>query len=94
MLSDCVESEHIILPTDIIERAIGYLVPNYGKYILQLATESPKKKLCSKTFLYDIILYMVTTFLQCGFFFVFDFPDHQVTSLFKKIHSYQQLAVP
>jgi hypothetical protein len=88
-----VESEHIIIPTNIIERVIGYLVPNYGKYLAQLASVSPKKKICGKTFLCDIIPYLVTTFLQCGFF-MFDYPDHPITNVFKKIHGYQRLAVP
>jgi hypothetical protein len=84
-----VESEHIIIPTNIIERPIGYLVPNYGKYLAQLATVSPQKIICGKMFLYDIIPYLVTTFLQCGFFFMFDYPDHTITNNFKKIHGYQ-----
>jgi hypothetical protein len=89
-----VESEHIVLPKDLVERTIGYLIPNYGKYIAQLTTVSPKKQVCGRTFLYDIIPYLGTTILQCGFFFMFDYPDHPINNVFRMIHGYQRLATP
>jgi hypothetical protein len=76
------ENSFIQLP-----RPIGYyivcLLPKYPQWLEQRDAADGDKSQCCETFLLIVIPYLVRVLVQCGAFFIYEFPDHTMSMYLK-----------
>jgi hypothetical protein len=74
--------EHLILPLE-IGVLIRTLLPRYDTWLAQAASPHGDKSTACKTFLQDIIPYMVQVIVQDGIYLIRDFPEHVMSNFLK-----------
>ena len=81
-----VATEHVRFPGThqaYIDKCTKYLIPNYGTYVKDQQSHLGDKTVAAIKFLYHVIPHLVETVLQCGYWFIHDYPDHPLASLLK-----------
>ena len=81
-----VPTEHVVFPGEhnkYLEDGINWLLPEYRRYIEEYYSDLGDKSQAATKFLFHVIPYLVETLLQCGYYFINDFPLHPLTALLR-----------
>ena len=79
-------TEHVRFQGDhdqYLVEGIGYLLPQYDRYIAEYHSDEGDKSILSTKFLFELLPFFVETVMQCGYWFIRDFPDHMFTQVLK-----------
>jgi hypothetical protein len=66
-----------------IEHYIRLLLPNYSNWLRQRESANGDKSQACETFLLRVLPYLVQVLVQCGVFFVEEFPRHSMSMYLK-----------
>lgn len=81
-----VPTEHVVFPGEhnkYLEDGIQWLLPEYSRYIEEYYSDLGDKSQAATKFLFHVLPYLVETLLQCGYYFINDFPLHPLTALLR-----------
>jgi hypothetical protein len=81
-----VPTEHIRFPGThqaYIDNCMKYLIPHYSRYVTEQQSEYGDKTVAATKLLYHVIPHLVETVLQCGYWFVHDYPTHPLAAVLK-----------
>jgi hypothetical protein len=81
-----VPSEHIVFPgnnSTYIELGIRFLIPHYDRYVREYHSANGDKSQAANKLLFHVIPYLVETVLQCGMYFIHDFPTHEFAGVLR-----------
>jgi hypothetical protein len=81
-----VPTEHVKFPGDqdlYLQEGIDHLLPEYRRYLYEYNSVEGDKTTCCEKFLLHIVPYFCLTILQCGYWFIRDFPEHPLTQLLR-----------
>lgn len=81
-----VPTEHVVFPGNqeaYLEEGINFLIPHYQRYIQEYNSQHGDRCQASTKMLFHVIPYLVETLLQCGYFFIKDFPNHPLTAILR-----------
>jgi hypothetical protein len=81
-----VHSEHIVFPADheeYLDIGIQHILPEYDRYMVEYHSPHGDRTRCATKFLKHLLPYFVETVLQCGFYFIDEYPNHPLTSLLR-----------
>jgi hypothetical protein len=76
------ENSLIKLPLE-IEQYIHLLLPKYPDWLRQRESANGDKSECCTTFLLGVLPYLVQVLVQCGVFFIEEFPTHSMSRYLK-----------
>lgn len=79
-------TEHVRFPGNheqYLEEGMNYLVPDYVDYVTQYHSPEGDKSILATKFLFELLPFFVETVMQCGYWFIRDFPDHMFTQVLK-----------
>jgi hypothetical protein len=62
-----------------VEHYVRLLLPNYSDWLRQRESPNGDKTDCCTTFLLRVLPYLVQVVVQCGVFFIEEFPRHSMT---------------
>ena len=86
-----VATEHVRFPGThqaYIDKCTKYIIPNYGTYVKDQQCHLGDKTVAATKLLYHVIPHLVETVLQCGYWFIHNYPDHPLASLLKVSKKY------
>jgi hypothetical protein len=81
-----VPTEHVVFPgkqEQYIMDGINLLLPHYQRYVAEFDSELGDHTIACQKLLFHVIPYLVETLLQCGYYFVKDYPEHQLTAILR-----------
>jgi hypothetical protein len=82
-------TEHVTLPhSEYLDKCIRILIPHYSRYIYEYKSNEGDHSKCASTFLFEVLPFVVETILQCGFYFIKEFPNHELSRLLELLPNY------
>lgn len=82
-----VATEHVDFPAlcqkQYLTDGLNFLIPHYQRYVDEYNSEDGDHGEAARKMLFHIIPYLVETVLQCGFYFIRDYPEHPLSNLLK-----------
>ena len=81
-----VKTEHVVFPRErkmYLKAGMKHLLPNYKNYVKQHNSPGGDRSTCCEKFLFHILPYFVETVLQCGYWFIADYPQHPLTHILR-----------
>ena len=81
-----VKTEHVQFPRDrplYLQECTRILLPQYDRYVSEYNSPRGDHSTCGEKFLLHILPYFVETVLQCGYWFIKDYPMHPLSELLK-----------
>jgi hypothetical protein len=81
-----VPSEHVEFPKDFdvyMKAGTEVLLPQYYRYLNEFHSTEGDHTRAATTVLLQVLPYFIETLLQCGYYFIKDYPHHALTQLLK-----------
>ena len=81
-----VKTEHVVFPRErreYLKAGTKHLLPQYHRYLKEYRSTRGDHSTCADKFLNNILPYFVETVLQCGFWFISDYPKHPLTQILR-----------
>jgi hypothetical protein len=79
-----VPSEHIVFDDnqkDYVQQCLGLMFPHYGQYVTEVESLPIKNSQYARKFVKEILPWLVEVALQCGCYFIHEFPHHAFSHL-------------
>jgi hypothetical protein len=81
-----VKTEHVVFPRErsvYLKAGTKHLLPGYHRYLKEHRSTRGDHSTCAEKFLLHILPYFVETIMQCGYWFINDFPLHPLTQILR-----------
>jgi hypothetical protein len=81
-----VKTEHVVFPRErklYLKAGTKHLLPHYDRYLREQRSPRGDTSTCADKFLMYILPYFVENVLQCGYWFIDDYPKHPLTQILR-----------
>jgi hypothetical protein len=81
-----VPTEHVEFPRDhdvYMKAGTEVLLPQYKRYVSEYHSTEGDRTRAATTMVFHVLPYFIETLLQCGYWFIRDYPNHELSSLLK-----------
>ena len=81
-----VPTEHVVFPVSheqYMKTCTAILLPQYSRFVEEYEASTGDKTRAATTVLLHVLPYLMETLLQCGYWFIRDYPHHELSHLLK-----------
>ena len=82
-----VKTEHVQFPgrdqEAYLQLGIRFLIPEYDRYLSEHSSTAGDKSTAAENFLLHVLPYFCRRILQCGYWFIEEYPHHHLTQILK-----------